>query len=213
MDGARDAEAIDAQLSALIDGELSAEEAARLRERLAAEPALAARHAELSLVTASLRELAAEPIADARLAGIRAGLESRLREAPTPAVARPSRPGAQVVPLRRRGLRWGAPLAAALAAGLALYLASGPRPNPLEEDAAPELATTSDPSPTAPLATAVPDQIAQDGSAGEDAFAVASEEDLAIGMDYDVLADFDVIAELDLLEALDAAELGKTEAM
>lgn len=104
----------DERLSALIDGELPDHEAARLRERIATEPALARRHEALcaanSLASGAYASVADEPLPD--------GVVKLLRpEAPAAQVVRP-RFGASHV--------WTA--AAALAAGLLLALVWIPRP-------------------------------------------------------------------------------------
>ncbi len=127
----------DEDLSALLDGELSPERAEQLRRRLAEEPELAARCAELGEVSGHLRNLAHPADRSesetqrqgARVEGMHAALRQRIaaEQAATgiePPAGTSSRASAPVIPLRApwRGL---APAVAALAAGLALYLSLG----------------------------------------------------------------------------------------
>ncbi len=140
----------DADLSALLDGELSPERESELRRRLADEPSLAARWAELGEVSGHLRILANPETRseaegqreDARIEAMQAALRRRLAAKDEPVKDEPVRdkpvydeqvngaqakdaPGAQVIPLRpSRG--WLLPVAAAAAAaGLVLYLGLG----------------------------------------------------------------------------------------
>ena len=127
----------DEDLSALLDGELSPERAQQLRLRLAEEPELAARCAELGEVSGHLRNLAhpegrsesESQLEGARVEGMHAALRERIaaEEAATGIEApagTPSRASAPVIPLRAswKGL---VPAVAAMAAGLALYLSLG----------------------------------------------------------------------------------------
>ena len=127
----------DEDLSALLDGELSPERAEQLRRRLAEEPELAARCAELGEVSGHLRNLAhpadrsesESQRQGARVEGMHATLRQRIaaEQAATgiePPAGTSSRASAPVIPLRApwRGL---VPAVAALAAGLALYLSLG----------------------------------------------------------------------------------------
>ena len=127
----------DEDLSALLDGELSPERAEQLRRRLAEEPELAVRCAELGEVSGHLRNLAypedrsqsESELQGARVEGMHAALRERIaaEEAATgiePPAGTPSRASAPVIPLRAlwKGL---VPAVAALAAGLALYLSLG----------------------------------------------------------------------------------------
>ena len=127
----------DEDLSALLDGELSPERAEPLRRRLAEEPELAARCAELGEVSGHLRNLAhpadrsesESQRQGARVEGMHAALRQRIaaEQAATgiePPAGTSSRASAPVIPLRApwRGL---VPAVAALAAGLALYLSLG----------------------------------------------------------------------------------------
>ena len=143
---------LDAQLSAWIDGELPEAEARALAERVAREPELAARAGALRRVNEALRALPApEPAPD-----LRQRLEARLaagegegeeRGMAVPAGEAEAR--GVVVPLRVR--RWALPAAAALAAGLALYLSARtapPRPGAPELAPPPEIVRSPEPAPT-----------------------------------------------------------------
>ncbi|HIF97890.1 MAG TPA: hypothetical protein EYQ54_12835 [Myxococcales bacterium] len=145
----------DADLSALLDGELSPERESELRRRLADEPSLAARWAELGEVSGHLRILANPETRseaegqreDARIEAMQAALRRRLAAKDEPVKDEPVRdkpvnddpvndeqvngpqtmdaPGAQVIPLRP-SRGWLLPVAAAAAAaGLVLYLGLG----------------------------------------------------------------------------------------
>jgi hypothetical protein len=246
----------DADLSALLDGELSPERESELRRRLADEPGLAARWAELGEVSGHLRILAdPETLSEAegrreeaRFEGLHAALRRRLESEDAPAE---DPPGAQVIPLRP-SVGWLLPAAAAAAAaGLVLYLglgSSGFEASRTENArAAEEVAavardlsggvdsevgvTPRIPVPPPSFGAAAPENefesegaIAQATSGGENPRAAADmdpvamaetaelatlelaaldDEELAIALDFDVLADFDVIENLELLELLD----------
>jgi len=158
----------DEDLSALLDGELAREREAELRDRMQRDGTLAERFARLAELQEELGRLATAQSSDAeRIARLREGLERRLAaERVRPLVRRPS------------FRRWLAPAAAALAAGLLLYLfLPSVEPRPL-------------PAP----------------GAGEIEIAALSEEEIAIGLEYPTLADLDVIEELEILELLEAMD-------
>ena len=188
-------------LSGLLDAELDEPEAARLRARLPAEPALAARLAELAATDAEVAALAGERPSEARLGTLRSSLATRLAAEP---VARPRRPVA-----------WLTAAGAALAAGLTLYLVSGagpatrdpgtPRVHPVARARPPESAVEP-----APRALQARREEAPNEGALRDPSGDPSEADLAIALEYDVLADFEVIENLALLEALAARDAGET---
>jgi anti-sigma factor RsiW len=221
----------DEDLSAFLDGELSPGREAGLRRRLAEEPALAARLAELGEVTGQLRNLAgpaspADPAAELeneRVDRMQAALRVRLSVAEAEQ-ARPDSseqaPSARVISLRP-GWNWLVPAAAALAASLALYWGAGnfspentgalegPAPESL---ASPELVAESQAAEepevefvqVPPSAEERPEVPARAGEAlAAVDLAAADDEELAIAFEYDVLADLDVIENLDLLELLD----------
>ena len=99
-------EAVDEELSAMMDGELAAEQEVALRERLAGDSQLAARLAELERVDAALAALpAAEPSA-----ALRESLRSRIEA-----------DGVRSLPGRRARVAW-AGAAFAAAASLTAYL-------------------------------------------------------------------------------------------
>jgi anti-sigma factor RsiW len=201
--------ALDADLSALLDGELPPEAAGALRARLADEPALAARLERLAEVDGHVRRLAGTAVDEVRLARLRAGLQARLDADPRPSgaarddtrVAGPGtgvarrREGTRVV--RPRFARSVGPLAAALAAGLALYWLAAPRPPaapPQAEGITAGGAVAGEPA--APLAS----------DAGEPTLEEVSDAEIAIAMQYDVLSDLEVIEHLELLELLEDLE-------
>lgn len=211
---------VDLRLSALLDGELDPESAAELRARLIDDPALAERSARLGEVDGQIRRLAARPPDAARLARLRAALQTRL-DAETETDAAPA---ADPIPLtpratrrrpaRRAGLRAVAPYAAALAAGLALYFAGGLlRPEPrldAPREIAPRIAEVEIPAEPAPELhagasldpVAAPTEEPLLASSHDEASDEASDEELAVALQLDVLADLDAIENLELLELL-----------
>ncbi|MCP4040081.1 MAG: hypothetical protein GY733_24260 [bacterium] len=219
-------EELDQELSALLDDELSAERARQLREEVAADPRLRARLAAFESVDRSLSELVRPQLP----VDMRARLQERIdRHEGVPARGSERASASRV--------RWGAPLAAALAAGLVVALltrtvsVSDDAPPPaLQAQAGPEqpvLAQRSDatpgPTPAPPMppmpaveVAAVDIEPALDPEPLEPArndagFAIedASDEELAIAFELETLRDLDLIQELDLLEALLALEAGK----
>ena len=109
--------ATDEALSALVDGELDASSARALRQRAESEPAIALRLAELEAIDAQLRALPAPEVP--------VDLPARLRARISAQSDSPLRPITRVGPVRpqRRAHRLPWVVGAALAAGLALYLA------------------------------------------------------------------------------------------
>ena len=254
MDESGPEAALDEALSALLDDEIEASAADELRARLAREPELAARFERLGEIDGQLRLLGGELPAPDRLSRLHADLRAKLdaQQAVDPGRAR-------IVVLRGR---WLAPVGMALAAGLALYLLTGPRPGPGPADA-PSIART-DPVPSAdgdpltpfavservepapvpdaqaapaprppsadriaraaarpvaveePLAAPAPapppaQQVARAEAPVKDAsplasddplLAAASDVELAVALEYEVLSDLDVIGNLELLELL-----------
>lgn len=131
----RDSE--DEALSALLDGELSEEREDALRLRMAEDPRLAERCAELAEVGGLLQKLAEpQPEAD-RLQRIHQNLRARIEADATEGDEEAET--ATVIPLSPRRNRTLVGVAAAIAASLALYLSLG------EPTTSPELA----PSPQA----------------------------------------------------------------
>lgn len=136
---------LEEDLSAWIDGELTPERESELRERLASDPVLAARLAELEAVSEQLRALPVPQPSPALRDTIRTSLDDE----------RARRPG------------WVAPLATgvALAASLVLYFA-----------------------------------VAPGGGGSEELLEAATDEEIGIAIEYDVLADLELIEDLDVLE-------------
>jgi anti-sigma factor RsiW len=214
-------------LSALLDGELSPAREAELRARMSERPELAEAFALMGGADQQLRDLAGRPVAEDRLARMRAGLDAKLAADEGEWAS-----GAVVIAFPNRG-RWMAAAAAALAAGLALYLvvdrpsANGPTvvseriaevPAPVESLAEPDRIAQGAPNGTAaandgpevvdpPALARAPDLIEESTSVLD----TASEEEIAIALDYETLTDFEVIARLELLELLD--DLDTVEAM
>lgn len=118
---------IDTDLSALLDGELTDPEAARLRLRMTHSSELAERFAELGAVDGQIRRLGDQVPSPARLEALRERLQMRIDADAEPDVeaSDPDWPEisdseeARVLPFPRR---WMGPVATALAAGLAFYL-------------------------------------------------------------------------------------------
>ncbi len=104
---------LEAQLSALLDGELSSEAEASLREELARSPQLAARLAELEATDAALRALPVRPVPTSAKAQLRARIASDSQASPPP---------------RRRRRFLAVAAAAAAAAALAWLALPGPAP-------------------------------------------------------------------------------------
>lgn len=104
----------DEMLMALADGELNDLEAARLRQRLAADPALAARHQEFVRTRAVMQEaFPQEPVPERLVAAVLNGPDGTGRSA-------------DVIPMRRDFVRpagWGMALAASVVLGLGGYWA------------------------------------------------------------------------------------------
>ena len=239
----------DADLSAFLDGELSPEDEAELRSRLIAEPSLAARSAELGEVSGHLRRLADPEMRsegqthdeEARIEGMHAALRRRLESEDAPGE---ETEGARVIPLRPGLGRFLPAAAAALAAGLVVYLGFGlgdfdaensgvaeevavvatdpPGSGAIDSDPAPENSAPPPSSDFAGLGTELegeapvvqtesfraaadedPVEVAETDPVESLDWAALDDEELAIALDFDVLADFDVIENLELLELLD----------
>jgi hypothetical protein len=230
-----DCSELEADLSALLDGELGPERAALLRAhvdacercrgqfaRLARLAALLA-GAPLPVVPASLHARLAARIAAAN------ETDTRVRGFAPPRVRAP----------RRTGWSRAAGALAAIAAGVALYLAVvGREPAPLGGESSPvqiarphealsptaaQLAQRAAPGPGAPSAPAAPHRehaasppvapevVARRPEPAPPAPASLDldslpDEDLGIALELDTVEDFDVIANLDLLELMLAKE-------
>jgi len=242
----------DADLSAFLDGELSPEDEAELRSRLTAEPSLAARCAELGEVSGHLRRLvdpemrseAQTHAEEARIEGMHAALRRRLEIEDAPGE---DTEGARVIPLRPALGRFIPAAAAALAAGLVVYLGLGlggfggsdaensgvaeevavvatdpPEGGAIDLEALPGNSAPPPSSDIAALETELeadapvvqaesfravtdedPVEVAETDPFETLDWAALDDEELAIALDFDVLADFDVIENLELLELLD----------
>jgi anti-sigma factor RsiW len=211
-------ESIDQELSALIDGELTAERAAELNARVASDPELKARLSTLEAVNESLRSLTPP----AMPADLRARLQTRIE----------GDPEATTQPISSEtSMGWGKPLAAALAAGLiaAWLLLPASSPDVAQvaiESPAERVSETITEENTEPVTEVAENNTVHD--AGVDRVVVnsdnttktnidaiddiepmleeASDHELAIAFELEALRDLDVIQDLDLLEALLAME-------
>jgi anti-sigma factor RsiW len=164
---------LDEDLSALIDGELAPEREALLRARIAAEPALARRLAELQGVSEALRALP-------ELAP-----SSRLREQLR---ARMLAGDADAARSRRRSAAPWIGVAAALAASLVLVVVLAAREGLLT---AREGLLATEEGGMAPESE--PAEIASELEA-------ATDEEIGIALEYDTLSELELIEELDVLE-------------
>ena len=218
----RDAQTeLDEALSALHDAELSEEQAAALRARVDAEPALARRLDRFDAVDRRLRAHAAPEVSGDLFARLQRRIEKDRSGSHGSARLR--------TPARRLlGARLGLAGGLAAAAALTLYLAlgSGPGNDPARE-AMPGLVKSaiapegSPPSsaetvvaereavarPLLPEAVASAPGIAALRVPALDAeWAAASDEEVAIAMQYQVLEDLELIRDLEILELLAALE-------
>ena len=136
-------------LSALLDGELSEEGEEEIRRRMANDPDLAARCAELAEVSGLLQKLVEPQPEPDRLQRMHEGLRARIEVASTESEEEEAH-RATVTPFSPRRSRNLVVAAAALAAGLALYLAVGERgfgSDPIPPEATASLAESSVPVP------------------------------------------------------------------
>lgn len=229
----------DENLSALLDGELSPEGERELRRRLTEEPALAERLAALAEVTGQVINLAGDqdPATDrSRLDRMHAALRVRLADADAEgaadrAGAPKARQQARVLRLRP-ALRWVAPAAAALAAGLVLYLGVGDvgsersgatsTPPVAVEDLPQSSGTARDagaePSGLeAPVSSSEAAQLARNSlpapateaervTAETDGEAAVIDLDQAEDVELAIAFEFNVLADIDVIENLDLLE-------
>ncbi|MFP6661443.1 MAG: hypothetical protein VCB78_08295 [Myxococcota bacterium] len=227
----RDAQTeLDEALSALHDAELSEEQAAALRARVDAEPALARRLDRFDAVDRRLRAHAAPEVSGDLFARLQRRIEKDRSGSHGSARLR--------TPARRLlGARLGLAGGLAAAAALTLYLAlgSGPGNDPARE-AMPGLvksaivpegsppssaetvvaeheAVARPPLPEAVARPLLPEAVASaPGIAAlrvpalDAEWAAASDEEVAIAMQYQVLADLELIRDLEILELLAALE-------
>lgn len=191
-------------LWSMLVGEVSPAEERALRDRIAREPELTLALEELEQTRDAVRSLRDEPVTQATIESMRTGLAARIAasERAGGGLAASTEPRADVrrIDAHPAFRRWAGPLAAALAAGLALAVYVG-----LQGDrSAPSLDLEG-----MPIADARDDGTGGGVSVEDDRmFAEASEEEIAIALSYDVLSDYEVIEQLDLLEQLVAMEAG-----
>ena len=199
----RDCLDIDAELSALIDGELGGQPLARVEAHLARCERCRARLAELRAADVALAALPASAVP-----GDLAARLARRIEAEAPGrIAAP-----RDAPRRARRVAAWLALPAAAAAALALYLGLRPAASP----EGPQVAREPLPAPAAapvPVAPAAPEAHlaaapkapgpapARAGDAEGELDALGT-EDLAVVLDLDTMQDLPVIANLDALEHL-----------
>jgi hypothetical protein len=205
----------DADLSALIDGELGAGRRAEIEAHVASCAGCSHRLAALRAVDGALAALPSPAVAP----DLRARLAGRLAAEPGPRSARPP-------PARsRRMLR--AALPAAAAAALALYLAlrapapPGEPPEPaaiakappaaaVEPGPEPQIAETPPEAPAVEPAPSPAPQIAErtPEAAVEGELEALETEELGVVLDLDTIEDLPVIANLEVLERLLREEAG-----
>ena len=177
-------ESLDLELSQLIDGELSPEREAELRERLRGDEQLRERFAELEAVDRSLQGLEAPELPS----DLRARLQQRIDDDA-------SEPSATATSFSfRSGARIAAALAAAVVAAWLLF--------PAER------------FPTTPLDVAEVEaqDIQEVDPAQQTVVEEASDSELEIAFELETLQDLELIHELELLEALLAMEDEESEA-
>jgi anti-sigma factor RsiW len=219
-------EPYEADLSALVDGELAPEREAEVRAHLGGCAACSERLEALCDVDLALANIAVPPVP----AGLRARLAERIardaatpegRDASRPASGRPQEPRRLTVATPRRPRRWlfrpalGAALAAAAALALYLAVTSVDSSLPLETPA-PELRVAESAphraAATAEIAEAAPARSPEakrpEVAPEADALASASEEELAVILELETIENLDLIADLDFLERWVALEEG-----
>lgn len=220
-------------LSAFLDGELDPEREAALRAELERDPALAARLAALRAVDEGLRGMDAPPVPSDLRARLQARIEAEAG-ASRPAARAPRR-------RRRwlSAPALAAAAVAAVVALMLLVRRPGEErpPERIAEERAPAVpevpvapspeGIAPSPEPVAPSPEGVapppePERIAEQpvpapapepapDAAAPVELADASDEELEVAMDWEVIEDLELIEELDLLEALVArAEQGRS---
>ncbi len=203
----------EADLSALVDGELAPEREAEVRAHLGGCAACSERLGALcdvDLVLASIAVPLVPADLHARLAEriARDAATPEGRDASRPASGRPQAPRPPAVVTPRRPRRWlsrpalGAALAGAAALALYLVVTSVDSSLPLETPA-PEL-RVAESAPHRAAATAEIAEVAPEA----DVLAGASEEELAVILELETIENLDLIANLDFLERWVALEEG-----
>ena len=200
MDEMDEMNEMDEELSALLDGELTPERARELREEVARDPALQGRLAAFEAVDQRLQSLPRPELAS----DLRARLQARIDRLEGP----PSPTSLGSPQVENPGFRRAIPLALALAAGLTVVLLTRPLGNP----ASPTEQVQVPPSPVTEVTVVVADTAKDPAPAPTPDAALeveiqdASDEELAIAFELEMLSELDMIWELDLLEALLAME-------
>ena len=169
---------LDESVSAWVDGELSREESARVQDAITRDPALAERAEGFRTLDAALRGLEAPPVPK----DLAARIQQKLSDAN----------GGDVVDLsveRRLRMRRFAPVAAALAAGLAAML--------MWTGGEDTISSSPLAQRTTPGERAAPENEGFDELAGDE---------LEIALELDGLDDFEVSAQLEVLELLVALD-------
>jgi anti-sigma factor RsiW len=204
----------DADLSALLDGELGPAREAELRAHVAGCARCADHLARLARADEALRALPSADVPADLATRLRARIEAEDRARPEERGrssqrgrsldVRGAAPPRRATPRRRRWI----PLAAgafATAAALALYLFVA---RPRLEDS--RVAEQEEPAPEREVATREipPEPPVEEALPGPELEAIqaASDEELAFALDLDTLADLDVIERLDVLEQLAALD-------
>ena len=195
---------LDQELSALLDGELSAARQSALRRKVDSDATLRGRLEALSAVDDALEGLAAREVPP--------DLGPRLRERITrdrrDLGLRVRSEGKAVGTPRRRDRNWGAVGVGVMAAAAAtLYLWT---PAPLQREIGPDAGAAAS-------IELVPVDVAETATAPSSAkflaepneFEDASEEEVAIAFQYPMLTDLDLIEELEMLELLEALDEGR----
>ena len=211
----------EADLSALLDGELAPERAAELRAHIGACPGCRARLAELARVDTAL----SAAVLPAVPGSLRARLDARL--ASTGRGDTPVRRSRRVDAPRRAWRGRAAGALAAAAAGVALYLAfatreparpeTAPAPpqvaRPLEaaprevpREAPQAVAKLPAPALPAPAVPRPPPSPAQPPAVLD--LATVPEDELGLALEIETVEDLDVIGNLELLELVLASEAG-----
>ena len=192
----------EADLSALLDGELSPERAALVRAHTGSCERCRAQLAQLARLDALLVGVPAPAVP----ASLRPRLEARL------AVANESGPCARASaprPPRRAWRGRAAGAAAALAAGVTFYLAVASRePAPQQGEPSPvQIARPlGEPSPAVPQLARRPEPAQPEPAAAPLDLESVPDEDLDLALELDTVEDFEVIANLELLELMLEAE-------
>lgn len=186
---------LDAELSALCDGELSVESENQLRSRIDGDTQLSERFAEFASLGAELKALEGPSVPS----DLHARLQAKIDASDTNATPQPAKPAAATI-------RW--PLVAAMAAGLAVvWLLQAtlqtvdPSAPQLADDRAIGQSTELAVAAVADAPTQSVTETTSDDWAGD-----LSDDEIEIAFELETLLDLEMIQELDLLEAMFALE-------